>query len=608
MEIYKFHKFIILFINILAFNFIINSLHAQNINNIIGNQDWITRQLQNKIEEDFRLREKTNIKKELERKSQEDESLYKKSSLISKKNTQCFPVKFINLIDANLLSKRQQKKLISPFIGKCVDVNLLTEIVAKFQKYYKDNGYVASRVFVPKQNIQSGNLDLKILEGKIDEIIINDNKFIDKIQEFSAFGFIEGEILNIYDIDQAIYQMNRLQSNNAIMKIEPSSKEGEAKIYIKNQREFPIRASVNYDNLGNEFTGLYRTNFSVNFDNFLFINDNINLSYATNLNDNPKVRGIKSYSAGISIPYRYNTVYYDYSRTEFRGTNYGVSGLARTDGFSQRSNLTLDRTLIKEGNFRLSTNLSLATKTSASYLNNKKLEIYERKLTVGNIGFTISNYFGNDINLYVKPSYFKGLKLLNANKDKANLDNKVPRAQFDYYKIYASISKKLTIPKFISKFEIPFTIATEMDSQYSKQTLYGSEQFSVGGYYSVRGFLENYINGDSGYYFRNKFNFNIGSIFASFLNDKSHNFLVKNLTYFNKFALEPFYDYGYVKNKYADDGSDGRLASVGAKTLFNGKYFDASLTFSWGIGRSNLITSQVKENKMIYFELKTNCC
>jgi len=38
-------------------------------------------------------------------------------------------------------------------------------------------------------------------------------------------------------------------------------------------------------------------------------------------------------------------------------------------------------------------------------------------------------------------------------------------------------------------------------------------------------------------------------------------------------------DYGYVKNKYID--ADGRLAGAGLKTIFNSKYFTASLTYSW---------------------------
>ena len=146
-----------------------------------------------------------------------------------------------------------------------------------------------------------------------------------------------------------------------------------------------------------------------------------------------------------------------------------------------------------------------------------------------------------------------------------------------------------------------------MDSQYSKQTLFGTEQFSVGGYYSVRGFRENYIVGDSGYYFRNKANFNIGALVAPFTKN-SEGIIGKNLVHLNKFSVEPFYDYGYVKNKYVSNGADGRLAGAGVKTLFNSRYFNASLTYSWATDHSRLITSTTKENKLIYFEISTTCC
>jgi len=128
------------------------------------------------------------------------------------------------------------------------------------------------QVVVPKQNIQSGNLELKILEGKINEVIFGDNHFTDKMQEFTAFGFIEGNTLNLKDINQGLYQINRLQSNNATMKIEPAVTEGESKVYIANQKKFPARATIGYDNLGNEFTGIHRTNFSGVLDNLLSLN------------------------------------------------------------------------------------------------------------------------------------------------------------------------------------------------------------------------------------------------------------------------------------------------------------------------------------------------
>ena len=596
----KFSFLILIFIAALFFPIL--SMAQTPDQNIINQQDWITRQQQNQLEEQRRIKEEDAIEKERKRKKKEEEK-QKEKLPISGKPAECFPIKTITLIDANSVSKRQQKKLISPFIGKCVEAKTLTEIITAIQTFYNEEGYVTARVVVPKQNIQSGNLELKILEGKIDEVIVGDNHFTDKMQEFTAFGLMEGDTLNLEDINQGLYQMNRLPSNNATMKIEPAVTEGEAKVYIANQKKFPARATVGYDNLGNDFTGVKRTNFSGGLDNLLFLNDSINLSYSTNLNDDSQTKDIKSFTSGVSIPFGYNTFSYDYSRSEFRGTNLGANGPIRLTGFSERNNAAIDRVLLNKGNFRLSTNASLTTKSSASYLNDEKIETSERKLTVGNIGFTISNYFKNGVNLYLKPSYSKGLKLLNAKQDGSNLTSDTPKAQFDYFKLYASVSKRLTIPTT----EIPFTLSTEMDSQYSKQTLFGTEQFSVGGYYSVRGFRENYIVGDSGYYFRNKANFNIGSLVAPFAKN-SEGIIGKNLVHLNKFSVEPFYDYGYVKNKYVSNGADGRLAGAGVKTLFNSRYFNASLTYSWATDHSRLITSTEKENKLIYFEISTTCC
>jgi len=575
--------------------------HAQQASdqNIINQQDWITRQQQNQIEEQGRLKEQETIRKERSRKKTEKE--IEKQIPISGKPAECFLIKSIALIDAKLLSKKQQKKLVEPFISKCIEAETLAEITTAIQTFYNDEGYIAARVSVPKQNIQSGNLELKILEGKIDEVIVGDNRFTNKMQEFTAFTFLEGDALNLKDINQGIYQINRLPSSNATMKIEPAITEGEAKVYITNEKKFPARATIGYDNLGNEFTGINRTNFSGSLDNLLFLNDAINLSYSTNLNDSSQEKDIKSFTSGISIPLGYGTVSYDYSRSEFRGTNPGTNGPIRLTGFSERNNATIDRVLLNKGNLRISANASLTTKSSASYLNQEKIETSQRKLAIGNIGLTISNYFKNGANLYLKTSYYKGLKLLNAKQDEINLTKNTPRAQFDYFKIYASLSKRFAI----LTTEIPLILSIEIDSQYSKQTLFGTEQFSVGGYYSVRGFRENYITGDSGYYFRNKANLNIGSLVAHFANE---GFFAKNLVHLNKFAVEPFYDYGYVKNKYVENSADGRLAGAGVKTIFSSKYFNAALTYSAATNHSRLVNSVAKENKLVYFELGTSCC
>lgn len=578
--------------------------YAQSSQDIINQQDWITRQQQQETEKQKLKREKEAIKKDREKRKKERKKADNLS--VSNKSGKCYPIHQITLIDANSLSNNTRNKLTKPFIGECVNGTILNKIISQIQNHYNQKGYIVAHVEVPQQNIQNGFLSLKIHEGEIEKIILGDNKLSDKMQKITAFGMIEGDVLNINDINQGIYQMNRLSSNKAVMKIEAGSEAGKSQILIENKNEFPAHASISYDNLGNEFSGIKRTNFAGNIDNILSLNDAINLNYSTNLDDNPKEKNIQSFSGGISIPLSYNTISYNYSHSEFRGTTYLIGGgFNRYTGYSNNNSLAIDRNLLSDGNFRLSTNLSLTAKSTASYINYRKQENAERKLTVSNFSLTLSNYFKNGVNLYLKPSYSRGLKILDAKKDEKDLLANEAKAQFDVFKFYLSLSKSFNIPKV----NAPLTLSTEADSQFSKQTLFGSEQFAVGGYYSVRGFRENYITGDSGYYFRNKANVNLGSLILPLLPAKEEEYqgiFYKISRHLNKFSIEPFFDYGYTQNKY--DGSDGRLSGAGITTIFSSKYFNASLTYSAVIGKSALITSEDKENKMIYFELSANCC
>jgi hemolysin activation/secretion protein len=579
----------------------------------IERQDQIIRQEQDATAREERQREFEKIKKEREQiKKQEEES--KSDDILKVESDKCFTINSIEIIGSKSLSKKEKKKIASPFIGHCFDGSTLSNLVKEVNKSYQDLGLITAQVSIPKQNVTSGNLKIQVVEGKIEKIILNNDKFTDKMQEFTAFSFLEGNIFDVNDVNQGIYQLNRLRSNKATMKIEPGDQVGYSKIIINNENKFPASAKISYDNLGNEFTGIRKTNFSGTMENLLFLNDQINLSYGTNLDDPSSEKELKSFSSGISIPFNYNTFSYDYSRSEFKGQNPGINGPLTLTGYSDRNNIAIDRVLLNNTKYRISTNLSLTAKESASYLNNTKIETSDRKLTVGSLSFGISKYFKNGTNLYLKPQYSRGLKLLNAKQDGQGLENDIPKAQFQLYKLYGSLSKTFEIPKI----NLPITLSSQMDSQLSQDTLFGSEQFSVGGYYSVRGFRENFIAGDSGYYFRNKANINLGQLLIPFLRqdkkskseNKTSNFLGKNLHHLYKLSMEPFYDYGYVQNKYSESGKigSGRLSGAGLKTIFSSKYFDAGLTYSWSLNKSSLITPGDKENKMLYFEISAKCC
>ncbi|MCE3255401.1 MAG: hemolysin activator protein [Rickettsiaceae bacterium] len=572
--------------------FLGQDVYAQQNQDIINQQDWISRQQQRKIEEEKRAQEQENIKKERNRKK-EDGKNTQKNLPVNGASPSCFFINEINLMGANSLSDFEKKRLVAPFIGKCMTQEALAEVVRKVNSYYQSKGYITTQVIVPQQNLTNGVFELEIIEGRIENISLGKDRMIEDMREFTAFGTVEGDVLNINDINQGVYQLNRLPSSHAVMKIEPGTESGYSKIVLDDNRTFPARFSANKDNLGNKFTGIQRTNFTSNFDNLLFLNDSLNLGYTANFHDDNQIKDLKAFSGGLSIPFAYNTFSYDYSRSEFRGQNAGISGPISLTGFSEQNKFGADRVLFNNTSLRLAADTSLTVKRSASYINGSKISTSERRLSVADFGFSLSSYLSDTTNIYLKPSYSRGLKIMNAEQDEANEPSSNPKSQFEVFKLYASASKRLAIPKL----NAPLILSSEMTGQFSKDTLFGTEQISVGGYYSVRGFREDYINGDSGYYFRNKANVNIGSLAASLINNQDSIYAIA----LNKFKLEPFYDYGYARNKY--DGSDGRLSGAGIKTIFDSKYLNASLTYAAAISKSKLITSLERENKMLYFEV-----
>ena len=99
--------------------------------------------------------------------------------------------------------------------------------IDKIINEYKDTdinmkkGYITTRVYLePDQNIQSsGEVKLVVLEGKIEEVVLDKDTAKDKRKIFFAFTNENGKVLNISHIDNGIDNLNRVESNNSKINI-----------------------------------------------------------------------------------------------------------------------------------------------------------------------------------------------------------------------------------------------------------------------------------------------------------------------------------------------------------------------------------------------------
>jgi hemolysin activation/secretion protein len=85
-------------------------------------------------------------------------------------DTRCFPVKGIDIKGAEHLSPSERESLLKPYVGQCVGVTQLDELLKVITQRYIDKGLVTSRAYLPQQDLSGGQLSLLVVEGRLEQL------------------------------------------------------------------------------------------------------------------------------------------------------------------------------------------------------------------------------------------------------------------------------------------------------------------------------------------------------------------------------------------------------------------------------------------------------
>lgn len=420
----------------------------------------------------------------------------------------CHVIREIVITGAARLDASVPAMLKTRFVGRCLGVAEIEEILGEITKAYILKGYVGARAYLPAQNLSSGRLEIVVVEGEVSSIRIEDGGK-GSVSIANAFPGVEGQVLNLRDLEQGIDQINRLTSNNAQLDIQPGDKPGESVIVIRNEPRRPFHFSVSYDNQGDRNTGRHQTGATFSLDNPLGFNDFVSVTHRESTPGDEERKYSGSDSFLYSIPFGYSTVTLGKSRSRYVSTILLPSGLEmKSSGNSTLSFAKLDRVMYRDQATRLTVGAMLTTKESKNYLADQLLSVSSRDLTLLDIDASLATRVG-DAALQVDAGIAQGLDAFGALSDPGGLPDTMPRAQFLKYKLGVN----LTLPFKLAERDAMFT--SQISSQYSDKVLYGSEQLLIGSIYTVRGFQRNTISGEKGYYWRNelsvRFPVNVGA-------------------------------------------------------------------------------------------------
>ena len=373
--------------------------------------------------------------------------------------------------------------------NKQLTQNDITALLRDLTNLYLEHGYITSRASLPTQNLRSGTLAVHIQEGSITALQFSDSPTKNQQKLWSAFSTGVGQVLNVFDLDQGLENLHRIQGIQCTFQLVPDLHViGGTQVIIEKKGEpSGIRSRALYDNI--ESISWFPRQFILSKDDLFQLNDTwqTSLSQVTGKKDAQQ----KSLSVNGSLPLGHNTLSLALSDIQYSSVIAGETLNFLSSGQTQSVVFQWDKIFYRDQRTKLLLHTELALKDTVSYIDTVKSEVGSRKLRILGIGLSA------DLGAFTfSTTYFKGLKGLDAKKDPSDIQAGEPRAQFEKWVADTSVFYPL------SNGSLPMSYRLTGHGQWSGHTLYGSERASVGDEYTVRGFRGEAQDGDRGGYIR----------------------------------------------------------------------------------------------------------
>ena len=509
-----------------------------------------------------------------------------------------FHISQINLEDnEKLLNEIEKEKILGKYLDRDLGSTDITNLITELTNRLIEKGYITSTASLSENNnLNSETLNLKIISGKIEKIILNEDDSLDKLKKYFLVSTKEEKVLNVRDLDTTTENFNYLEANNMTMEIIPSDKENYSIVKLKNEMKDKFTISFLSNNYGEDNqNGIWRGGTSINIDSPLGIGDRVYFSYMTvhkKKADRSWKRTTESLKPGEILPigpkgydpakdtlpykreldlynFRYTMKFRDYtlslgsSRSENISSFYTPTTIYDMETMSSSFSVNLDKILWRNQKSKLSLGVGLKRKHNKSYIEDTLLS--DRILTIGDISLNGTTVFYGGI-FGITLDYERGLRALGASN--------TPKAEFKKYSLNLNYYKPLT-KKLVYRFN---TLTS-----HSKDVLYASEKQSIGGVGSVPGYhRRGNIMGDRAIEIENELSYKI-------IDSEKIG------------RLSPYisYSYGAVRNnKNPSVYGKGYVSGASIGLRYSMKYLDIDLAYAKALSHSSYIKPRDRE---IYF-------
>ena len=271
-----------------------------------------------------------------------------------------------------------------PPAGRCLGGRGITILVQRLQEALLARGYLTSRVVAPEQNLKSGVLVLRIVEGRIARVrAAPPGEALPRL----AWTLHGGDIFNLHDLEQSSENLLRLPSLQSRIRIEPGEATDTSDIVASMNPQRPVRLGLALDNDGLRSTGRLQGNLSATWDNPLGLADFCYVSMGQSLGAKGRgPRGNASRIVHYSLPWGYWMLGATLSDNRNHQTVFGPYESYRYAGKSSQVELSLQRVVHRNGRSKTTASARTFLRRANNYIGDLEVMVQRRRTAGWELG------------------------------------------------------------------------------------------------------------------------------------------------------------------------------------------------------------------------------
>ncbi|NGX62906.1 MAG: Heme/hemopexin transporter protein HuxB [Candidatus Anoxychlamydiales bacterium] len=402
------------------------------------------------------------------------------------------------IIDGVDIPKVEQfkKQLQEKFIGTQVSLEKLSEIKFFTINYFREKGYPLVGVNIPAgQDITDGEVYFIVQVARLNEIEVQGARYFSEKRIKNQVRLKSGEEIKTNKLIEDLEWLNDNPFRNVNAIYTAADKLNETNIILNVEDRFPLRVYAGYENSSYVIAGSSRFIAGFNYGNFLKLDQQINFQFMSALEFNDFWGVAGTYI--IPLPWK-NILKFlgSYSRAVSDEKPFQVlTGKGWT--FASRYEVplpivyNLSHDVIFGFDFKRTNNF-LAYADNLVF--NKFIDIFQLLLKYQGTKDDSLGVTSFEFSVFYSPGGFT------KNNKTSKFQQEREGAKSNYVYLDLDIER-------ITRLKRNFSWVVNFLGQLSFSKLILSEQLALGGNFTVRGYMENEVSGDSGFLLKNELRF-----------------------------------------------------------------------------------------------------